>query len=386
MNFFLRQRSQINPISLQAPSKELNIIKYFRSFNGITNISMSGPEEQIGLVESIEGIMHKQFNDYVKIICDFIKNLFNQFIHNKTNESSEGRPQKNPLPKLRITKAIQSDETVNSMCFLADGRLVTASDRVEIYKLKSYELDAVISRPHTTGVLTVFGLRNGNLASAGSYGGIRIWTIKGKKAKCVHTLEGHRDYIYKVIEMEDGKLCSCSKDGTIKIWDNNYECIQTLKGHTDSVISVIEVNNYIISSGNKVDDTVRIWDKSTYECVETLKKVCCFSGNGMSKLKDSAAIIAVKGKVLIIDVLSFQIQSFAHESLGSVFSICVLKNSNLLIGNDEGKIICFDLLSHQIMFTTTPHKETIKCIIESEDNQVFSSSEDKIINVYEEDF
>ena len=49
-------------------------------------------------------------------------------------------------------------------------------------------------------------------------------------------------------------------DHTIRKWDNknNYKCVQVIKGHANSVISIIEMNGYIISVGDKDDNSVRI--------------------------------------------------------------------------------------------------------------------------------
>lgn len=46
-----------------------------------------------------------------------------------------------------------------------------------------------------------------------------------------------------------------------------YECTQTLREDC-RVISITEMKNYIISAS--YDDKLRIWDSSTYKCIEII--------------------------------------------------------------------------------------------------------------------
>ena len=72
----------------------------------------------------------------------------------------------------------------------------------------------------------------------------------------------------------DGKtLASGSFDKTIKLWDTSTgECLQTLQGHTDRIKSVsISQNNKMVASGSD-DTTVKIWDISTGKCLQTLQE------------------------------------------------------------------------------------------------------------------
>ena len=141
------------------------------------------------------------------------------------------------------------------------------------------------------------------------------------------------------------------------------------------------MNNYIISISYE-DDGLRIWDRSTYESIKTIEDIKCYCSNGISKLENNKIIIGGENKIFILDVISFQYNSFQDQQLGWIQSICVLKNGDILIGNLEGEIIKFDLSSKQIIFKKKIHNERISCIIESEDNKIFSSSYDGNINVY----
>jgi len=51
-----------------------------------------------------------------------------------------------------------------------------------------------------------------------------LYEEKYEKYECLKTLEGHKDWVYSVIESQDGKhIISGSADGTIKIWGEKEE-------------------------------------------------------------------------------------------------------------------------------------------------------------------
>ena len=82
-------------------------------------------------------------------------------------------------------------------------------------------------------------------------------------------LEGHTSYVISVF-VKDNLIISGSVDNTIRIWDmNTWECLKVLEGHTGCVISVYVKDNLIISSSS--DKTIRIWDINTGECLKVLK-------------------------------------------------------------------------------------------------------------------
>ena len=113
--------------------------------------------------------------------------------------------------------------------------------------------------------------------------------------------------------MEDGKICSCSDDTTIKVWDN-YKCIQTLKGHNWVVNSIIEMNNCIISASYD-DSEMKIWDESTYQCILSIQDAFCNSSNGLSKLDDNTLILGGIDKLYFVDIETYEINKFQDKSL-----------------------------------------------------------------------
>ncbi|KAK6523133.1 hypothetical protein TWF694_006028 [Orbilia ellipsospora] len=87
----------------------------------------------------------------------------------------------------------------------------------------------------------------------------------------IQTLYGHDDSVESVVFSPDGgQIASGSYDNTIKIWDaNTGNCLQTLIGHKSWVSSVAFSGDGKIASGSYCD-SIKIWDVSTGNCLKTI--------------------------------------------------------------------------------------------------------------------
>jgi WD40 repeat protein len=80
-------------------------------------------------------------------------------------------------------------------------------------------------------------------------------------------LEGHTAWVNDIIWLpSSNQVVTCSVDETIKLWDcKTGECLQTLTDHTDEVKSLtFHPNGHYFASGS-FDETVIIWSCKTFE-------------------------------------------------------------------------------------------------------------------------
>lgn len=301
-------------------------------------------------------------------------------------EERVGRVKSGAFSHLKIIKTIEDEGFISSLCFLKDGRLVLGDfeSRIVIYSESTYQLEITIENSHKR-VSSLCGLRNGNLASSGYDGVIKIWEIKGNSHNNTHALHGHFSSVHKVLETKDAQLLSSSADGTIRIWDSqiDYRCVQVIKGHINWVRSILEMGDRIISCGDEFDRTMRMWEKPTFQCNTVVSNVYCCYSNGLSQLNNNTVILGGNHEIFIVDVLSFESQSFKDENLGYIWSVYVVRDDKVLVGNNQGEIICFDASSNKIICIQEVHVGDITCIIKSKHNQILSSSYDSTINIYE---
>ena len=282
--------------------------------------------------------------------------------------------------QLKKIKGFQYKGEALSLSLLRDGRLVLCGDRIVVYDKQKYRPNIIIEIIDKV-IESACVLMNGHLACAVNKN-ILIWEINRNDCNNIKTLKGHTDTVCIIIKLKNGKLCSCSKDKTIKIWDDiNYQCITTLSGQVKGVLSVKEVSDYLIFADT--DKNLKIWDKNSFEYVETVPDFYFFVYNTLEKLKENTLIIGGVDEITILDILSSEEKSFKNHQFGFIRYICVLRNGTVLLGNAKGEITVYDYASNQIISTQLLHSKGVSCIIETEDNKIISSSFDNTVNIYE---
>ena len=69
--------------------------------------------------------------------------------------------------------------------------------------------------------------------------------------ECIATLKGHTSYVVALVELQNGDVISGSYDKTIKVWNiKTKTCIATLEGHTSNVVALVELQNGDVISGS----------------------------------------------------------------------------------------------------------------------------------------
>ena len=124
---------------------------------------------------------------------------------------------------------------------------------------------------HSNWVRQVMFLPDGRLVSCSSDGTIKIWNAENGKELC--QLNGHHQAVLSIALLPNGCLVSGSIDKTIKIWDlEKQKAIRTISGHSDWVVSMRVLKNGKMASYSK-DDTIKIWNLNSKkdEPVLTLK-------------------------------------------------------------------------------------------------------------------
>lgn len=352
--------------------------KRFRAFHSIEEIyffiCLLIEKGKVDIIEDKFLVLKYYENDMIIPINHPSKYLFTHYL----NDFVDRKLKLEEHQILTVIKTIQEEEGIFSLCLLRDRRLASGGPKkIAIYKENNYAIDFFIYDRATS----LCELKNGNLACAGNKDNdIRIWKIDGNNYQLVQSLMGHSKEVFKIIQMEDGKICSCSEDATIKLWEN-YQCIETLKGYNRRVNSLKEMNDFLIASGNPVDKGVRIWNKYTYKCIKVIEDIYCCWMNALEKLQENTLILGGIDEIFVLDILSFKYTTFYHQ-IGPVYSICLLRDGRMLLGSYKGQIISYDYLSNQIISIQQTHRDILSCIIETEDNEIFSSSKDKHVNIY----
>lgn len=221
---------------------------------------------------------------------------------------------------------------------------------------------------YSTGKSTIYAIAftpdNQIMVSGGND---RIITLRNlKNGKIIRTFNEHSGSIYALSISSDGQtLVSGSRDKTLKVWHlhtiTTYNSnstnrligdglIDTLTGHSDSINAVsISPNGKIIVSGSE-DNTIKLWDLNTGECLATLEG---------HEAGVRAVAISPDGQLLVSGSADNTIKLWQLPSV-------------------ENEPICPDPI-----YTLTGHSGDVKCLEISHDGQILASgSQDKTIKLW----
>ncbi len=180
-------------------------------------------------------------------------------------------------------------ESVNSVCFSADGkRIVTGSwdSMAKVWDAQTGQ-ETLTLKGHTGGVTSVCFSADGKRIVTGSWNNTaKVWDAQTGHETL--TLKGHTGSVTSVCFSADGKrIVTGSWDNSAKVWDaqTGQETL-TLVGHTSYVTSVcFSADGKRIVTGSW-DKTAKVWDAQTGQETLTLEghteyvHSVCFSASG----------------------------------------------------------------------------------------------------------
>lgn len=273
---------------------------------------------------------------------------------------------------------------------LSDGRLAAcdSTKNIRIYKLTdNYICDFVLKTEHTDNVNYICQLENGKLVTCSKDKSIKIWNISEKTYQNEHIIDkAHDEEINKIITLTKNRMASCSRDLTIKIWSDNYpyNLIQVLNRHSHSVTSIIQLKHkeMVVSSTSLTD--IYIWNLSTYQNITVIKDAGCYSNQ---------SIIETKNKLVTIDMIYIRVinlEKYYVEKIIRAYNSCclfdclmLLRNGNLLFGNNYGEFYICDIIKGKMYLKKKKaHKKLICSLLSIDEYHFISASEDTKIKLW----
>ena len=163
---------------------------------------------------------------------------------------------------------LEHEKWVNSLVKCNDQIFASCSNDKSIITWDYYNKKMILKFiAHDDCVLCLIKLKNGNLCSGGADLLTKIWNWK--TGECLMKFEGYIDWIRCICQVDDDTLLTGSEN-TITVWKKN-QIIAYLSEHDHDVrdITVID-NNYFASAS--FDNTIKIWEIKSLNCVQTLKE------------------------------------------------------------------------------------------------------------------
>ena len=211
----------------------------------------------------------------------------------------------------------------------------------------------------------------------------------------INELEGHESTITCLLMLKNGKLCSCSADGQVIIWNiNKKKELYNFYPHEKIIWNIIELNDERLFSVSE-DNSAKIFSYKNEVKLEisfnTNKSKCNL------QLKDGRIVFNSNKDILIyqLDKLpNINIPDRAKNKFKPDFIIkdshnfCVsciiqLNNGDLCSGSEDGSIKLWSVNNNfQNIMELSGHKSKINDIVENNIGKLFTCSDDRSIKVW----
>lgn len=183
------------------------------------------------------------------------------------------------------------------------------------------------------------------LATSDARGDICLWQ-EFADGKQILTLQGHTSWVRTIAFCPEREIVgSAGTDQTLRLWNTSTgECLKTLQGHAERIRSVaFSPQGHTIASGSD-DCTVKLWDTSTGECIRTMQ---------------------------------------GHTDW--VFSVTFSPQGHILVSGDRDRTIrCWDVSTGRVLHTLQGHTSCIRTVAFSPNGQTFvSGSDDCMVKIWD---
>ena len=196
------------------------------------------------------------------------------------------------------------------------------------------------------------------------------------KVHFIQEIKEHKNWVYSLITLSDGRLASCSADRSIKVYtinDNSYKLdINIEKAHgggvdftikefgklTNAVTFINEIETRVILSCGD-DCTIRLWElgNTSYKHIATLEGHSNWINKAIKLTRDRFASCSVDGIIKIWNANSpYNTTKTLRVFVGSINSIIQIKNKEILVACGEDKDVDNDNNNTVVNSTKTMRK------------------------------
>ena len=236
--------------------------------------------------------------------------------------------------KVQSDIILQNSNTLSQENLLSQSKLdqlpkqqnFIMSHSLSIDKIKKVEINKKIARLHITTINKIINYDNNTkFITCSNDTTIIIRNCLDNVIFKSFTIN-HKEVIWDILLLSDGRLATSSADKTIKIWNlTNGNCEQTLIGHCHCVYCLLKLPNSILLSGSQ-DSSIGVWDVSQ----QNQKELQFYHQvkNDEQQQEAYCMILVNLNELAVSSRININIYSFDNAAKKSFYIIKILKGHN----------------------------------------------------------
>ena len=308
-----------------------------------------------------------------------------------TNKHTSFIPINNLHPVLEFKKVHKS--LISAVILLHDGRIASAGydKRIKIFsfildeqneKKSKYKCEVIIEG-HRDKILNIIQLDNGYLISCSGDKSIIIWSLTVDCYNFIHQIkDAHSNMIYGLAKLSQGRFASGGQDGDIKIWDEKYNLIKTLILSNYLPECMFQMKNQEILLINPNGSLIFVYDTKHYQTIHAIKGVRSYEAHSMMQIDDERVICGGHSDIQIVNIISGIIeQSYNNDLIPRMFSIIRLDEDNFVIGGDE-KLLFYNKKMNNGLIKEKAHNMIISDMVKINDKYFIAGDRNGNIKIW----
>lgn len=309
--------------------------------------------------------------------------------------------------EIKPIKEINHNGKITYLLLLKDGRLAASYNNIKInnnnkindnsnddnniilYYGQNFENKKTV-KTKKGGIVSLLELENGKLLSSTKDGHVEIININGENKIEEETMRIHQHSIPKMIQLAQNIIITCSSDHNIKISNIlPFNNIKTLIGHAEAVRSIYKLKNENILVSGSNDDVLIFWNIITGDKIYTMTKISCRGPNTIKEFGDKRILVGTENIIFLIKIknkngqLKFKKTKFLkNNAIGFASCIEIFDNHLIMFGCKTGKVLVYNTEEKREKLTDPKHPKYITSLIDLKNN-TFATAVDGSIKLWE---
>ena len=231
-------------------------------------------------------------------------------------------------------------------------------------------------------------MSSGIIASCSSDETIKLFNIKENNYNILQTLNYHTNYVFKIIELKNKYLVSCSKDKSIIFYlkDNNKYKKDFKISTKGSCYCINEIKENEICYSEEINDNICFYNINERKIKSSISNISKVDISPFIMISKELLFIPGYNKISIININYYElIREIEVPYSGWIISACILNENIILTGDDNSIIREWKIEGDNLILISKKekaHNNSIYTLLNMGNGYIASGSEDNLIKIW----